>query len=398
MLATVSQESNRENLLQVYAAIKGLGAFPFFGTLLGLTREGDILIHDDDVDFYVNMVHRATIIRLMRNLGFTLDEGTYPNHTPYFLQAQREIRGASTYVDFYLYEDNVEWQFILDRWNFLGNPHTEKEHLRVDKSILFPLVTSVFFGVDILLPAKPDKCCQFLYGDDWRERKSKEKGEYKIVLYNYIPVLTKPDSPITSLLADNATLERKNKTLSRECDRLSVGRDHLLNETFVAEDKISDLGAKCEELHNKLAEVVIQKEVLAQANDQLTNALDMAHRQVEVSKAHSDRVMKNYIESTVKEGLLLEQLSRVTQVAEGLQLRFEDLIAPPSTLMRFLIDGGWPIASHLAVRIECRRLRGAGFNSELYLKNNTDIENSGMDPVLHFIRFGRREGRRATFY
>ena len=50
-----------------------------------------------------------------------------------------------------------------------------------------------------------------------------------------------------------------------------------------------------------------------------------------------------------------------------------------------------------AVQIEVRRLNKANFDAGWYLSNNPDVAVSGMDPTLHYVLYGRKEGRRASF-
>jgi hypothetical protein len=37
------------------------------------------------------------------------------------------------------------------------------------------------------------------------------------------------------------------------------------------------------------------------------------------------------------------------------------------------------------------------FDREAYLSRNPDVASEGVDPVFHFVKFGRHEGREATF-
>ena len=45
-----------KNLLHISKLINEFEYFVFFGTLLGLVRENNIIQGDDDIDFYVNII------------------------------------------------------------------------------------------------------------------------------------------------------------------------------------------------------------------------------------------------------------------------------------------------------------------------------------------------------
>jgi hypothetical protein len=51
----------------------------------------------------------------------------------------------------------------------------------------------------------------------------------------------------------------------------------------------------------------------------------------------------------------------------------------------------------LKIRREVRRLNKAKFDASWYLSNYPDVAASEMDPTLHYVLYGHREGRRASF-
>ena len=178
MFEAKPQDLNRKNLIDVSNLLKGIEHFVFFGTLLGLVRDGDIIPHDDDVDFYVQIDQRDALIERLKATDFTIEEGVSPNHTDYFLQAYRVIDGVKTYVDFYLYQTDLIEGFIVDRWNYRGCLDDESTHLHIPKSLIYPLKTARFFDCDIVMPAQDDALCAFLYGADWQTPRHKNKDYY----------------------------------------------------------------------------------------------------------------------------------------------------------------------------------------------------------------------------
>jgi len=61
MFKPVSIEKNIKNLRYVSNKLVNIEWFIFFGTLLGYTREKNILKNDDDIDIYVNIKSREVI-------------------------------------------------------------------------------------------------------------------------------------------------------------------------------------------------------------------------------------------------------------------------------------------------------------------------------------------------
>ena len=94
MKTAISQVTNRENLLFVAELLNrsGINWCVFFGTLLGLVRDGDVIKGDDDIDIYVPLEERSALIEALHREGFELRQDP-PNHSEYFLQIKREVDG-----------------------------------------------------------------------------------------------------------------------------------------------------------------------------------------------------------------------------------------------------------------------------------------------------------------
>ncbi|TXN42476.1 hypothetical protein FV227_28660, partial [Methylobacterium sp. WL119] len=129
MIDPVKRKYNRDNLILAYKALDSVSPFPFFGTLLGLTREKDIIKNDDDIDLYIDIKHRGNVAPLLTDAGFSVDIDNNPNLTQFFLQATRHIKGTQTYIDIYFYENRDELPWIIDRWNFSGDLNVADSHL-----------------------------------------------------------------------------------------------------------------------------------------------------------------------------------------------------------------------------------------------------------------------------
>lgn len=153
--------------------LKLTDGFVFFGTLLGLIREGAPIKGDDDVDFYVDVRHFEHVKKTLMASGFKIDVSAPPNNTLWFLQADGHIEGRQIRADFYFFDQTTDIHFVIEPWNFMGTLNNTQSHLRIPKTLLFPLASRKFGDIELNFPACPEVLCEFLYGLDWRTPKKK---------------------------------------------------------------------------------------------------------------------------------------------------------------------------------------------------------------------------------
>jgi hypothetical protein len=155
--------------------------FPFFGTLLGLVREGKPIVNDDDVDFYVNITDYENVKSLLQSLDFEIDYTKIPNHTTCFIQATGYLMEELVRIDFYFFDNDVDPHYLIERWNFLANPQNPNSILKVPKPLIFPLREISFCEVSIPIPRYPEIICEFLYGVNWMTPQKKNE-DYRILM------------------------------------------------------------------------------------------------------------------------------------------------------------------------------------------------------------------------
>lgn len=184
----IPKKYHLESLKIVAEKTKDLEYVIFYGTLLGVTREGDILEKDDDVDILLNMKDRDKCFENIQNSGFEINSKVYPNKTPYFFQARKKYGEYISYVDFYLYDDSQIEGHIVDRWNFLGMPEHTKFSIHIPKNIIFPINQTKLNDFYVNIPADSPACCRYLYGEKWMVP-LKKKQEYGMEIVNNKPQL-----------------------------------------------------------------------------------------------------------------------------------------------------------------------------------------------------------------
>ena len=164
--------------------------FVFFGSLLGLVRNGAPIEGDDDVDFYVNIKNRSSVIEVLSSIGIKPNFHHRPNHTNFFIQAAGSVNGKAFRVDFYFYDAETDKNFVIDSWNFTGIQNdTEKKPnvLKIPKPLIYPLYKQVYKSQEVYLPRHPEIICEFLYGINWKIPQTKDK-DYKMVVIGGRPL------------------------------------------------------------------------------------------------------------------------------------------------------------------------------------------------------------------
>jgi SAM-dependent methyltransferase len=148
----------------VLDALTSAGVQPFlgYGTLLGAVREGAVLGHDSDADVcYVseheNPVDVAResfrIQREMQRLGFQTSRYSGAAFRVEVTEGDGHIRGLDVFGGF----------FTGGRLYVLGEVGVEFE-----RSWLYPLATGLLEGVEMPVPAQPERLLVAMYGPGWR--------------------------------------------------------------------------------------------------------------------------------------------------------------------------------------------------------------------------------------
>ena len=188
--SSLSQASMKLALIKFSKELKKnkIEHFIFFGTLLGLIRDGEPILGDDDVDFYVNKIHYNEIRNLLTSLGYKLDYSRGPNHTEHFIQLNGHLNNMQIRIDFYFYDSNTDENFLLESWNFRGRPNDKNNIIKVPKPLVFPLRVKSFEGTELFIPQYPEIVCEFLYGKNWFYPKKKET-EYIVTIVGGRPLI-----------------------------------------------------------------------------------------------------------------------------------------------------------------------------------------------------------------
>ena len=181
------QNINFQNLLTISKILNRVEYFICYGTLLGLTRDNKIIFGDDDVDLLINYKHKNKVLKKMHlNKSFKINKKV---SNKFFIQFVKKETNSYSFVDFYFYINKTNNNYIIEKHNFLSNFKDPKFSIHFPKKFIFPIKSDKTFS-SILLPSKPEKLCQFLYGEDWKIP-LKKNISYRMEIINNKPLLIK---------------------------------------------------------------------------------------------------------------------------------------------------------------------------------------------------------------
>jgi|15BtaG_2_1085339.scaffolds.fasta_scaffold02544_5 hypothetical protein len=160
MIAPVSREHNAKNLKLILGSEISDSLIVFYGTMLGMCRDKNIIDGDDDIDFYIEKAEKQKVIKVLQDLDFLI---TYNKED--FVQGSRVIEGVTTYVDFYLYQITPDSKYLIDKWNFFGCPHDRNAHMIIPFDLVLPYKKILLNDTVINIPNDIEGCCHFLYGE-----------------------------------------------------------------------------------------------------------------------------------------------------------------------------------------------------------------------------------------
>lgn len=169
MKEMLDREINRESLKNAAKLLYDINYMVFFGTALGIHRDGDVLLKDDDVDLLAASEEYQNIkSRLLAN-GYDLSI----NVEGVFCQYTKKVNGKTALLDFYFYNYH-DLDHVIERWNFSGAYSDPSNYLVIPNSILFEIKTMDYFGTKLKIPNDLEAVCIWLYGERYKEPLKKD--------------------------------------------------------------------------------------------------------------------------------------------------------------------------------------------------------------------------------
>lgn len=180
----ITREINGKNLAQACNLLNSITDqyTVFFGTLLGLHRDGDVIDGDDDIDFLAPSELYNDIKRLFLDNNYITTQYDVKDT---FTQFKTIIDDCEVLIDFYYYIDYNE-DYVIDRWNFFGQPFNTQKWMAIPKPFLFYFKQIEYRDTKVSTVSHPDEICKYLYGERYKEPLSK-KTQYDMTIINNMP-------------------------------------------------------------------------------------------------------------------------------------------------------------------------------------------------------------------
>jgi hypothetical protein len=183
----------------------------------------------------------------------------------------------------------------------------------------------------------------------------------------------------------HATLSAERQRAAEQANRLAdLGRDRSLTEASRV--------AAAEESRQLRAELAVQARIAAEQSGMI------ASLRLDQSRAERENADLGCRVHELEQALSGEKEAMNVALARIADLKsaITDAGSRPAikhTARRFTSPTRL-IADGLEKRLNRKLIAGSGlFDRDWYLKNNPDVRKSGLDPILHYLKFGAAEGR-----
>ena len=181
------KEINLKNLIEISEILKNFQYSIYLGTLLGLTRNKEIIEGDDDIDILANVEDKNKIENIIKkSKKFKLNK---KKSNAYFIQFVNNKNKIKSFIDFYFFISYKKKEFIIEKHNHLGLVNDKRFAFHIPKKLMFPLKKSRIIK-DLKVPRNSIGMCKYLYGEKWKKPLQKN-SEYRWEIINNKPLLIK---------------------------------------------------------------------------------------------------------------------------------------------------------------------------------------------------------------
>jgi hypothetical protein len=173
--------------LEVLRVVQPFGCVPFFGTLLGLGRDGGLIAGDDDIDFICELETLNAVTEKIRSsfkVVMVVDtlESQFGAGTRTFV-----IQFPSNLMHVDLYCPRIVNEQSLFPCHWYDSRHDERGWLRVPNSMIDAIRAHDYSKIgEPFLKLQP--LCNYLYGPGWQQP-SRKNIDHVHALINGVPIV-----------------------------------------------------------------------------------------------------------------------------------------------------------------------------------------------------------------
>ncbi len=215
-----------------------------------------------------------------------------------------------------------------------------------------------------------------------------ENGELRILVEHLEGALESTAAALREHEQAAAAAGRESAARQAEVDN---ERTRLRHELETARTNFENARAEVEFAHNELqmlrSEAASEREALSAEHGVVRAEADGLVAELESARAHADGLAARTAELEAALGAHTALLHRLQSVSGRRTSRWRTL----SQLGTWLLP---PTPRKLNYLRQYLALRGSGeFDVDAYLLGNHDVLTSGINPLMHYVEYGRREGR-----
>lgn len=198
--------NNNKNLNKISEIISDLDYFIFFGTLLGIIRDNNLISGDDDIDFLINEKDVSSLKKILHRNNFKITKET----EDYVSFRNVDLFEEHT-IDFYKFY--IEGTYVYIPGSFYSNCklNLKRHNLKIPQNIMFP---SYKDELNLKIPKEPKKVLNYIYGKRWRESLKKNE-EYFIYFKKNVPKIIYNTTLINILYLFRLLAEARYKAARR---------------------------------------------------------------------------------------------------------------------------------------------------------------------------------------
>lgn len=157
---------NDENLKFISPILFELNAIPFYGTLLGMVREGRTIIGDDDIDIIILSQYESELRQFLNENNLKINDVKYSvDGKIKFLQIMRQTQNGCGSIDFYFVEkQGLKYK---DNFSIWGRPNSKYFYVTVEKSWFYNTKIIYLDEQKIRIPQDYQEVLGRIYGKNW---------------------------------------------------------------------------------------------------------------------------------------------------------------------------------------------------------------------------------------